>query len=352
MMIESADLALPTYEDTQRVLFKQVLDAVRLAAALVLVLSLGALLVPAAQTASLGLLAGLVALEFGIVLICGRLLRRAGARTSALFFMIGTMITGTLVAGVLALPAFTIVISSILIAVGALLFGPRYAATPGVIGMLLFGALSIADRQGLLAGMTISQDSWTAPLLQIGFSIAALIVLMVVCTLASQRLQRTAYEAQARADEAAYAHSVQVTLNKQIKEEIDEQLRLMTVIQELEAPIMPVRAGVLVLPLIGHLDGRRLEQIEQRLLERVSVARSELVLIDITGVPLVDAAVADGLLRLSQAIRLLGAEVILTGLRPAIAQTLSELDTNLGLIRTHATIQDALAQAEPRSRTA
>jgi rsbT co-antagonist protein RsbR len=189
-------------------------------------------------------------------------------------------------------------------------------------------------------------------LIQVGFVTVALAVLMVVCALASQRLQHSARDAQARADDAAYAHSMQATLNEQVREEIDEHRRLLALIQELEAPIMPIRSGVLVLPLVGHLDERRLQQIEERLLQRVVAARSDRVLIDITGVPLVDLGVANELLRLSQALRLLGAEVVLTGLRPTIAQTLSELDTDLHFIKTYATIQDALAQMELSSRAA
>jgi anti-anti-sigma regulatory factor len=349
-MIESTDSTFPTYEQTQHVLFKQILDAVKLAAAGALVLSLGALFLPAAQITSLLLLAGLVALQFGIVLISSQLMRRERARAGALFFMIMTMVNGTLVAVVLGFPVFAAVVSSIMIAVCALLIGPRYAFAPGVIGILLFGALSIVDRQGWLAGITIAQESWTASLIRIGFVTAALVVLMIVCARASDRLQRSASEAQARADEAAYLHSMQVTLNEQVWEEIDEQRRLMAVIQELEAPIMPIRTGALVLPLVGHLDGLRLEQIERRLLQRVFKDHSDLVLIDVTGVPQVDAVIADGLVRLGQAVRLLGAGVVLTGTQPATAQALAELGADLSFVRTYATLQDALAQIEWKQR--
>lgn len=349
-MIESTDFVLPTYEHTQRVLFKQILNAVKLASAAALVLSLVALFLPAARTTALALLAGLVAIEFGLALASDWFMQRNRNRAGALFFLITTMINGTLVASVLGFPAFAAVVSCVLIPVGALLIGPRYAFAPGVVGIVLFGMLAITHQQSWLAGITIAQESWTALLIQIGFVTVALAVLMVVCALASERLQHSAHEAQARADDAAYAYSMQATLNEQVREEIEEHRRLLAVIQELEAPIMPVRPGVLVLPLVGHLDGRRLELIEKRLLQRVADARSDAVLIDITGVPLVDMEVADGLIRLGQAIRLLGADVILTGLRPTIARTLSELSIDLHFIRTNATIQEALAQMELSSR--
>src|SRR5262245_18224291 len=97
-MIESTDLVPPTYEHTQRMLFKQILNAVKLASAAALVLSLVALFLPAARTTALALLAGLVAIEFGLALASDRFMQQNRDRAGALFFLITTMLNGTLVA--------------------------------------------------------------------------------------------------------------------------------------------------------------------------------------------------------------------------------------------------------------
>ena len=164
--------------------------------------------------------------------------------------------------------------------------------------------------------------------------------------LASDRLQQSALDAQTRAEEAERTRAAQAALNDQLGSQVEEQRRLLEVIQELEAPAIPIQSGVLVLPLVGHLDARRLGEVERRLLDRVAGDRTEMVLIDITGVRLIDTVVADGLIRMAQAVRLLGARIVLTGLQPPTAQTLAQLELNMGFVKTYTTIAHALAHAE------
>jgi len=342
-MIEAADTARAMYGQTQRALFEQILDAVRIAAAVVLIMSLGALFFPAMRAGPLVLLAGLVAVELGVTEASRWLVRRERASEGAVVFVFLTLIVAATVAVMLNSLAFSAMASGVLIAISALLIGPRYTLAPAVMGMLLFVVFSILDRQGWLAGVGISTEAWPALLIQIGFVVAATAVLVVVCMLASERLQRSAREAQERAEEAERAHAAQTLLNERLGREIDEQRRLLAVIQELETPLIPIRSGALVLPLLGHLDIRRLAQIERRLLDRVATDQIELVLIDITGVPLVDSMVAGGLLRLGQAVRLLGARVMLTGAQPAAALAMARLNVDLSFMQTYGTIQDALA---------
>jgi anti-anti-sigma regulatory factor len=347
-MAEITNLAYPTFERVQRALFGQILDTVRLAVLLVLLLSLGGLAFPILPTIPIVLLAILLVLEFGVTEAGRWLMRQGHPRAAATIFVVLTLIIATAVAAVLGFPAFAALAGGVLVAISGLLIGPRYTIAPGVIGILLFVLLSLADRQGWLAEVVLARQALPALLIQIGFAAAATAVLMVVCTLASQRLQSSAQEAQERAAEAERAHTAQVTLSQRLESEVGEQRRLLEVIQELETPIMPILPGVVVLPLVGHLDSRRLERIQMRLLQHIAIARADLVLIDITGVPVIDDLVATELVRLGQAIRLLGARVALTGLQPATAQALAGLDVDLGFVRTYATLQDALASVDSR----
>lgn len=105
-----------------------------------------------------------------------------------------------------------------------------------------------------------------------------------------------------------------------------------------------VRARVtLVMPLVGALDSARLAQVEEQALERLEASRARRLLLDITGVPSVDAQVAQGLVRVVQAARLLGARATLVGIRPEVAQSIVNLGLDLSHIHTESDLQSALA---------
>jgi PAS domain S-box-containing protein len=116
-------------------------------------------------------------------------------------------------------------------------------------------------------------------------------------------------------------------------------------LRELSTPLIPISNGVVAMPLIGSIDSTRTQQVIETLLSGVAESRATTAILDITGVPVVDTQVADGLLRAAQAVRLLGAQVILTGIRPEVAQTLVGLGLNLSGIVTHSTLQSGIAYA-------
>jgi PAS domain S-box-containing protein len=114
---------------------------------------------------------------------------------------------------------------------------------------------------------------------------------------------------------------------------------------ELSTPLIPISDAVVVMPLIGALDDQRMQQVLEALLHGVEQRRARMAILDITGVPVVDAHVANGLILAAQAVRLLGARVILTGIRPEVAQTLVGLGVDLSDIITHSTLQSGIAYA-------
>ncbi len=116
-------------------------------------------------------------------------------------------------------------------------------------------------------------------------------------------------------------------------------------ILELSTPVIEIWQGILVLPLIGTIDSARTRQIMENLLNRVVETQSEIVILDLTGVSVVDTAVANHLMKTVEAAELLGARCILTGISPAIAQTLVHLGVDLGHITTSATLRIGLQQA-------
>lgn len=116
-------------------------------------------------------------------------------------------------------------------------------------------------------------------------------------------------------------------------------------IAELSTPVIQLWDGVLVLPLIGTIDSARAKQIMENLLNEIVKTKSSQVVMDITGVPVVDSGVADRLMRTVEAARLLGAECILTGISPVIAQTLVMVGVNMGGIQTRGTLRTGLELA-------
>lgn len=129
---------------------------------------------------------------------------------------------------------------------------------------------------------------------------------------------------------------------KRAEEQIQQQS---TEIMELSTPVMQVWQGVVVAPLIGSLDSNRTQQFMERLLNRIVETNSPVALVDITGVPTIDTQTAQHLIETISAVRLLGAQVVLTGVRPAIAQTLVHLGIDLSSIITRASLSAGLQVA-------
>ena len=114
---------------------------------------------------------------------------------------------------------------------------------------------------------------------------------------------------------------------------------------ELSTPVIKLFEGVLAVPMIGTLDSSRTQVVMETLLQRIADTGSRLAIIDITGVPTVDTLVAQHLMKTVAAIRLMGAECIISGIRPQIAQTIVHLGIDLQGIASKATLADALELA-------
>ena len=117
---------------------------------------------------------------------------------------------------------------------------------------------------------------------------------------------------------------------------------------ELSTPVVKLWEGILVLPMIGTLDSARTQVVMESLLQRIVETGSDVAIIDITGVPTVDTLVAQHLLKTVTAARLMGADCIISGIRPQIAQTIVHLGVELGDVSTKANIADAFAIALQR----
>jgi len=123
---------------------------------------------------------------------------------------------------------------------------------------------------------------------------------------------------------------------------IEVQRRL---ISELSTPIVPIHAGVLVLPLVGTIDARRATQILEATLDQIVTTQAEILILDITGVPFIDTSAANHILQMARAVTLLGAKCVLVGIGAEIAQTLVQLGVDLSSIVTKANLQEGIVYA-------
>lgn len=133
-------------------------------------------------------------------------------------------------------------------------------------------------------------------------------------------------------------------LNK--RKDLEEQLRAQAkIVQELSTPIIPITDQILVMPVIGALSPERADQMMDHLLRHVAEHRVRVAILDITGVPAVDTHTASALVRVAQAVRLLGARVMLTGIRPEVAQAMIALGVDISSVATRADLQSGIKLA-------
>jgi len=126
----------------------------------------------------------------------------------------------------------------------------------------------------------------------------------------------------------------------------DEYIQMQSMLlAELSTPLIPITQAVVVMPLIGSIDSRRAQQVLDTLLHGITERHARTAILDITGVPIVDTHVAGALIRAAQAAQLLGAQVVLTGIRPEVAQTLVGMGTELHGIITRSDLQSGIAFA-------
>jgi PAS domain S-box-containing protein len=130
---------------------------------------------------------------------------------------------------------------------------------------------------------------------------------------------------------------------KHAEEKLKQQSR--DIMEMATVPVVQVWEGILLVPLIGMLDSARTQQLMERLLQRLTETSSPVAVLDITGVPTIDTQTAQHLIETVKAVRYIGADVVLTGVRPAIAQTLVHLGVDLSNVATRSSLASGLRVA-------
>jgi anti-anti-sigma regulatory factor len=206
----------------------------------------------------------------------------------------------------------------------------------------------ILYRDGLLGSIHVAngEADYTDRDLHLMEMIASIIAPVLSARLERDRqdTKRQAAEASLtlQATELAHANAELARVNEQLNLQLQEQLHE---IEELSTPVIQVWQGVLVAPLVGALHPQRMNQLMSRLLDDIVRTRAAVVLIDITGLPTVDTNTTQHIFAATATVRLLGAQVVLTGVRPGIAQTMVALGLDFSTLTTRSTLASGLEYA-------
>ncbi len=155
----------------------------------------------------------------------------------------------------------------------------------------------------------------------------------------------------ARAAELESSNRQQQELLAQLQASLDERDALTATIRELSVPVIPVLPGVLIVPLVGAFDTARAAELHETVLQAVEQSRARRVLLDVTGVPVMDTGVAQMVIQLTDALGLLGAQPTLVGVRPEVAQTLVQLGIQFHRLDIKADLQSAVTDHMSRPVT-
>jgi rsbT co-antagonist protein RsbR len=134
----------------------------------------------------------------------------------------------------------------------------------------------------------------------------------------------------------------QEAANRELEAKLETIEMQQAAIRELSTPIIEVWAGVLCLPVVGVVDSQRSAEMTETLLETIVAKQARMAIVDITGIDVMDTKTADHFIKMARAVRLLGAECIVSGINPGIAQTLTHIGVDLTGVRTLRSLRDAL----------
>ena len=240
-----------------------------------------------------------------------------------------------------------------------LLEGPKSTAILLFAGGVLYADFLLGGRSGLivavgegllylLAGLGYSQGllqsvAYISPFLADLVTVVAVsFALAFTAGYFTREMKRALEDSYERGQALQAADAETNRLLAEIAQRDEEQSRLLEQVQELGNPIIPLSAGVMAMPIVGLVDARRAGQVTSAFLHGLEEKRVRVAIVDITGVPVVDALFCMTLLQMAQGAQLLGVAMVLTGIRPQGAGTIVDLGLDLKHIRTRATLQEGL----------
>jgi rsbT co-antagonist protein RsbR len=227
-----------------------------------------------------------------------------------------------------------------------------------ILGNILAASLFFPDLQAreIWSEVTINSSVLMISVTLIGYlsargiraALATAMEAREVAEAASQALANSNAELELRVEERTSdlrkVAAEQQAIATRLQASLQAQEELNHLVDELAVPMIPINSDTLVVPLVGNIDSTRTNHALTSVLERIERDHARTIILDVTGVAVIDTQVAAAFLQMAAATRLMGAEIVLSGIRPEVAQTLVHLGVDLHDLRTAATLQESLAQ--------
>lgn len=236
---------------------------------------------------------------------------------------------------------FIVYATVIMMLIAGMVISPRAVLPILAAGLLIFIPCLIAATLGSFDAAYARVGVWGSYIAPI-ISVAALSFMGLLVFILNAALLQALHESDQRGRIAETALADQSGMLDQVQRQAADQARLLELVRDLETPVIPLFAGVVALPVVGHLDPQRMEALTGSLLGEVTRHRAHTVIVDLTGVTMIDTATANHLLQMAQAIRLVGASIMITGMRAEVAQMLVSLEIAFDGIATAASLQDGI----------
>jgi len=283
--------------------------------------------------AAMSLLVGLaaVALNLGPVLLSGAVIGVVIYTILGYAYWRGIELARHVVVAVTTLLTGAVIV---LDAQAATAFTPAFFV-PLVLALILtdwIGILASGVAMMLIVTVGIAgQNPYVEPVrvVMVVIVVAGMIVARAVLDTMRAKAEAAAAEARAAQMRAEGDAAAAIAQGERLRQQNEEQQRLLGLVAELETPTVALADGVLLAPIIGSLDTLRTAQLTERLLHQVAEQRARIVILDLAGVRLVDTAVAASLQQLVQAIKLLGCAVTITGISASVAATLTDIGVSM-----------------------
>ncbi|MBC8160455.1 MAG: STAS domain-containing protein [Roseiflexaceae bacterium] len=224
--------------------------------------------------------------------------------------------------------------------IAAALLSPWWAIGSFLVAFV--GAVTSAALRGGVTSIESIQTLKSENLILLLMTAVGITVASGVLRSAQQAALASARQAEAERDQVELKSRELATANDQMNEQIGQQRQLLELVSTLETPVVQLADGILFSPVVGHVDTRRAQALTARLLRAVADQRARLVILDIGGVVVMDTAVAQALLLTARSLRLLGCDVMISGISAGVALTLTDLGIGLEDIKTVRSPQEAL----------
>jgi len=305
---------------------------------LLVIIGLDLVCLPLSLRSPVPLLGAAIILITLAIFAAGIAITRAGHVSAAGWVLLATQTVAIALSTALGGPAIGLFFLAIPVITASLVLPPRQIWAVTAVALASAAAATLPRPDLLADPRSVEALAFVAPLIG-----AASFLAFLGARAMEQALAAAEASAAAAADAQAHAESQARDLAARTDALQRAEGMLHDLVATLETPTVALADGVLLAPLIGAIDSRRAEALTSRLLHDVADQRVRLLILDIAGVTLVDTAVAHALIRIAQAVRLLGCRITLTSVNATVALTLTHLGTDLGGIETAHSPQDVLA---------